>query len=92
MSIIEMRNYLRSKYNGKYNGRSVDEMADRQVFAIYYALTNREKKTVGKVDKDNNNNPNQQNSRILSSDDKSSVIDTDTDEFFTREEWEKMNA
>ena len=89
MITFEMKDYLRSKYNGIYNGKSVDEMSDKQVFAIYNSLINREKKTVS-VDKVDDVS-NQQHDTIIFSDDKSSVINTETDEYFTKEEWEKMN-
>jgi len=44
MKISEMRNYLKHRYNGKYNGVTVDEMPDDRVIAIYYSMINRKGK------------------------------------------------
>lgn len=84
MSIGEMKRYLRDYYCGKYHGRSIDEMDQKQIRAIYFTLVerNRQIKSVSVVEKPQ--------STTIISDDRSLVVDREHDEVFTIDEYESM--
>lgn len=89
--IPEMRAYVEAHYNGIYNNMPVGRMPDKQIVAIYLSLKTRE------------NKPNSRKTccvvipqqeikkeQLFVNTDSGYVVDTTTDELFTKEEFEQM--
>ena len=90
MSIGEMKRYLRNYYHGKYRGKSIDEMSDNQIIAIYFNLVERNRKAKTVVKSTVNQKEVINKPRFVYTDDKRFVIDRENDELLSIDEFKSM--
>lgn len=84
----EMRKYLKARYNGKYRGKLVDEMSSQQVYCVYMNVKRMEKKYAERC-AHNTATPVTGKSHIVVTD-SGDYADVESDEFFTKEEYDSM--
>ena len=87
MTNSEMRQFLKTRYNGKYRGTLVDDMPDRQVWCVYNSVKHREESMTNvEVVKEQQV---VETPHVLQLDNGDYVIDGE--EYLTKEEYESMN-